>query len=79
MGTILREAGLRVYIPVDDHPPAHVHVRGDGFAKIQLEGPDGRPTFIVSRGMTVAEERKAFALVVKHRDALLRAWRATHG
>lgn len=35
MVTVHREAGLRFIIFVDDHPPPHVHVVGDGKAKIQ--------------------------------------------
>ncbi|WP_244475818.1 DUF4160 domain-containing protein [Methylobacterium sp. Leaf93] len=36
MVTVLRSGGLRVIIFVDDHEPAHVHVFGDGHAKINL-------------------------------------------
>lgn len=48
MVTVLRAHGLRVVIFVDDHQPAHVHVFGDGQAKINLLGADcwvqtGRP------------------------------------
>jgi hypothetical protein len=32
--TVLRAEGLRVVIFVNDHQPAHVHVFGDGEAKI---------------------------------------------
>ena len=41
MVTVLRAQGLRVVIFLNDHHPAHVHVFGDGEAKINLSGPDG--------------------------------------
>ncbi len=34
MVTVLRAHGLRVVIYANDHRPAHVHVFGDGEAKI---------------------------------------------
>jgi hypothetical protein len=44
--TVLRGSGLRVVNLVDDHEPAHVHVFGDGHAKINLTGPRGMPVLI---------------------------------
>jgi len=38
MVTVLRASGLKVVIFVDDHEPAHVHVFGDGQAKITSWG-----------------------------------------
>jgi hypothetical protein len=31
---------------LDDHEPAHVHVFGDGQAKINLLGNDGKPELV---------------------------------
>ena len=45
MVTVLRANGLRVVIFVNDHLPAHVHVFGDGEAKINLLGVVLRPGF----------------------------------
>jgi hypothetical protein len=39
MVTVHRASGMSVVIYLDDHPPAHVHVFGDGEAKIELLGP----------------------------------------
>ena len=44
--TVLRANGLRVVIFVNDHLPAHVHVFGDGEAKINLLGVHGTPVLI---------------------------------
>jgi hypothetical protein len=46
MVTVLRAHGLRVVIFVDDHQPAHVHVFGDGEAKINLLGSGGAPALV---------------------------------
>lgn len=43
MVTVHREAGLRFIIYSDDHKPAHVHVVGDGNAKVDLGGANGMP------------------------------------
>ncbi len=51
MVTIYRGNGLQVVIFVDDHEPAHVHVFGDGQAKINLIGPDGDPELIWADNM----------------------------
>ncbi|HTW71301.1 MAG TPA: DUF4160 domain-containing protein [Acetobacteraceae bacterium] len=45
MVTVLRAHGLRVVIFANDHLPAHVHVFGDGEAKIDLCGADGVPSW----------------------------------
>jgi len=59
----------------DDHPPAHVHVLGDGAAKIDLVTLN----VIWLRGMTKGELRHALRLVRDHRDALLTVWGTIHG
>lgn len=45
MVTVHREGGFRVVIFTDDHEPAHVHVYGDGTAKIALVGDEGTRSF----------------------------------
>ena len=59
MVTIHRAFGLRVVIFVDDHEPAHVHVFGDGEAKINLVGPGGEPDLVWAIGMKRSEVRRA--------------------
>lgn len=41
MVTVHRAHGMTVVIFLNDHEPAHVHVFGDGHAKINLAGRDG--------------------------------------
>lgn len=79
MVTVLRADGLRVVIYVDDHLPAHVHVFGDGQAKIDLVGADGGPDLVWAYGMTRGEVRRSMRLVTERLDFLLRSWEDIHG
>lgn len=79
MVTIYRAHGLRVIIYTDDHEPAHVHVFGDGHAKINLTGPDDGPELVWAEDMKRSEMRRAMALVTEHRQAFLARWREIHG
>jgi hypothetical protein len=79
MITVLRAYGLKVFIFSDDHEPAHVHVRGDGQAKIKLVGADGQPEVMWSAGMTQAERGRALRAVREAQTELLEKWRRIHG
>jgi len=77
--TVLRAEGLRVVVYVDDHHPAHVHVFGDGHAKINLTGPGGVPELVSADGMTRGEVRRAMRIVVAQRALLPARWESIHG
>ena len=79
MVTIYRAHGLRIVIFTDDHEPAHVHVFGDGHAKINLIGPDGGPELIWAEGMKRNEVRRAMDVVIEQQAGFLARWRAIHG
>jgi len=79
MVTVLRAKGLRVVIFVDDHVPAHVHVFGDGQAKINLRGAGGIPELVWADGMTRGEVRRAMQVVVDEQELLLARWEDIHG
>lgn len=79
MVTVLRAEGLRVVIYLNDHQPAHVHVFGDGEAKINLLGADGVPYLVWAESMTRAEARRAMRIVAKQQGFLLQRWEAIHG
>jgi hypothetical protein len=49
MITVLQAAGLSFAIYQHDHPPPHVHVYGDGVAKIAIVGRTGRSEVIYAR------------------------------
>jgi hypothetical protein len=79
MVTIDRAHGLSVVIFTDDHEPAHVHVFGDGHAKINIVGVDGGPELVWAEKMKRSDIRRALSMVTEHRDAFLARWREIHG
>lgn len=79
MVTVLRADSLRVVIYTNDHLPAHVHVFGDGEAKINLLGPDGAPSLVWADGMTRGEVRRAMRVVTGQCAFLLQRWEDIHG
>ncbi|MCF1504738.1 DUF4160 domain-containing protein [Afifella sp. H1R] len=76
MVTVLRSGAFRVVIFTDDHAPAHVHVFGDGMAKIDISGATPR---LIETTMTKGELRKVAALIDRHQTALRQRWRDIHG
>ena len=79
MVTVYRAHGLRFIIFVDDHVPAHVHVFGDGHAKINLAGADGAPEIMTIEGMKRGDVRRALPIVAEQQRYLLSRWREIHG
>ena len=79
MVTIFRAHGLRIVIYTDDHEPAHVHVFGNGQAKINLIEPDGSPALVWAEGMKANDLRRAVQLVRDQREEFLAKWREFHG
>ena len=79
MVTVHREAGFRFIIFADDHEPAHVHVFGDGQAKINLAGTDGAPELVSAAGMKAGDLRKVMRIVTEQQASLLEQWKAYHG
>ncbi|SIR07287.1 protein of unknown function [Rhizobium sp. RU20A] len=67
MITVLKAAGLRFVIFKDDHEPAHVHVFGDGEAKINLVGA-ADVTLVWARGMSRSDVRRAIQITREQRD-----------
>ncbi|NBZ88991.1 DUF4160 domain-containing protein [Stagnihabitans tardus] len=79
MVTIYRANGLRVIIFTDDHEPAHVHVFGDGQAKIDLISPSGAPSLVWAEGMKANDLRRAMQMVRDQQEEFLAKWREIHG
>lgn len=77
--TVFRAHGLRVVIFLDDHEPAHVHVFGDGHAKIDLGGSGVMPKLLWADGMTKSEMRRAMKIVTEQRYPFLAKWSEIHG
>jgi hypothetical protein len=76
---IHRAHGYRFVIYTLDHEPAHVHLVGAGLAKINLQGPSGKPALVSSVGIKRPDMRRLFAQVVERRDEFLKAWNMIHG
>ena len=79
MVTVLRAGGLRVVIYVNDHQPAHVHVFGDGEAKINLVGGHRAPDLVWADNMTRSEVRRSMRVVAEQQAFLLQRWEDIHG
>ena len=79
MVTVHREAGLRFIIFVDDHPPPHVHVIGDGKAKINVTGANDKPDLVYNDGLKAGDIRKALRIVVEQQAMLIERWDEHHG
>jgi hypothetical protein len=76
MPTIYRENGVRFVIYLDDHLPAHIHIIGDGEAKIALE-PDIE--LLWQRGFSNLDVKKALDVVKTNRIEFLSRWKLIHG
>ena len=76
MVTILKADGFRFIIFINDHEPAHVHVFGDGEAKINLVGT---PELVWALKMSKASIRRVLRLTRVHQDLFLTRWRDIHG
>jgi len=74
-----RAHGFRFVIYTLDHEPAHIHITGDGQAKVNLLGPDGAPVVIYSIGIRRSALRRPIAEVVERQDIFLREWERIHG
>jgi hypothetical protein len=79
MVTVHRETGLQIVIYLEDHEPAHVHVLGDGEAKINLLSASGEPEIVRSQQMSFGVLRKALRIVRKQQAFLLARWSEIHG
>ncbi len=75
MVTVLREHGLRFVIYTADHEPPHVHVYGDGEARIDMASLK----VMTQGGMSDRDVRRAVDSIEANRDRFLEVWRKYHG
>ena len=75
MITVLRSTGLRFVIYTDDHAPAHLHVYGDGEARIDIVAL----SVLSNRGMRQRDLARALTIVAEHRADFLERWQDIHG
>lgn len=79
MIVVHRAGGFRFVIYTSDHQPAHIHVVGDGHAKINIVGPEGAPELVFSVGIKKSDMRRLLVEVAEHREELLDRWEQIHG
>ncbi len=76
---MLRAHSRRVIIFANNHRPAHVHVFGDGEAKINLRGADDVPDLVWADTISRGEVRRAMHTVTEQQAFLLARWEEIHG
>lgn len=75
MVTLLRQHGMRFVIYTADHEPPHVHVYGEGEARIDIH----QLTVITQGGMSDRDVRRAVAVIEENQQMFIEAWRRYHG
>lgn len=75
MVTVFRAAGMRFVIYTDDHEPAHVHVYGDGEARISVDAV----AVLSNRRMSKRDLAVALSIVQQQRAIFLEKWNEIHG
>ncbi|SMF06890.1 protein of unknown function [Xaviernesmea oryzae] len=75
MVTVLRQHGLRFVIYTADHEPPHVHVYGDGEARIDIV----TLKVLAQGGMSDRDVRRAVAVTEANRQLFQETWRKYHG
>ncbi|SDO86242.1 DUF4160 domain-containing protein [Aureimonas jatrophae] len=66
---------MRFVIYVDDHEPAHVHVYGDGEARINILTGE----IMSNRRMSRRDLARALTSVLERKAEFLAAWERQHG
>jgi Domain of unknown function (DUF4160) len=75
MVTVLRQHGMRFVIYTADHEPPHVHVYGDGEARIDIVSL----SVITQGGMSDRDVRRAVDAIEQNQALFLDTWRTIHG
>jgi hypothetical protein len=75
--TIHQEGGFRFVIYLNDHSPPHVHVIGDGHAKVLVD--DSGPLLDEADGFNRGQLRAILRIAAKEGPKFLRMWNKIHG
>ena len=79
MPTVLRIDGLSVVVYLNDHCPAHVHVKGAAAeALFYLDCPEGPVMLRENFGFTGAALRRIDKALTTHLTELCAAWKEIH-
>ena len=79
MVSIFRAHGMRFVIFTNDHAPAHVHVFGDGEAKVNLVGANGEPELVYATGMNFRDANLAMSTIRQQQAQMIARWKEIHG
>ena len=79
MVVVHRARGYRFVIYTQDHAPAHLHLVGEGQAKVNLLGREGGPELVYSVGVGRPELRRLMAEVDARQGEFLAHWERIHG
>ncbi|MDQ2819805.1 MAG: DUF4160 domain-containing protein [Pseudomonadota bacterium] len=80
MPTVLNFHGLRIFIYLNDHRPAHVHVTGNGCeAVFRLHCPTGPPELRENYGFSNKVLNNIAEELGKNLRLLCRKWSEYHG
>ena len=70
MPTLLNQDGFKFFFYANEHEPKHIHVmKGDGFAKIELENLS-----VVQNYLKPKELKAALAIARENRENFERIW-----
>lgn len=75
MVTVLRKHGMRFVIYTADHEPPHVHVYGDGEARLDIV----TLKVMTQGGLSDRDVRKAVEEIRTQQTLFLETWRQYHG
>lgn len=79
MPTVFRQDGFRFVIYLNDHEPAHIHIRkADGEMKVDISSI-GDIKVIKFVEMKKKEALKALKIVSQNQQFLLKKWEEIHG
>jgi hypothetical protein len=68
--TLLNKNGFKFFFYANEHEPKHIHVmKGDGFAKIELESLKVSKNYLKSRDLKLALE-----IIKENQDYFIRIW-----
>jgi len=75
MVTVFRQHGMRFVIYTADHEPPHVHVYGDGEARIDIV----TLKVITQGGLSDRDVRRAVEEIRAQQSLFIETWRRYHG
>ena len=79
MPTLFQRGEFRVILFVNDHPPPHVHVVDDGYAKVAI-GRSARDVRLTDvRNIAPRTIRAIVKEIIVRRSTISDAWNSIHG